>query len=271
MSFQPVIPMSGFTGWRFLSRTMAPQQAAFDRSPVVEKEVRYFQQNIAKVSSAAELVGDRKLLKVALGAYGLDSDLTNKFFIQKVLEGNTADSKALVNKLADKRYVEFAKAFGFGDFPTPNTKLSDFGDKITTLYKTRQFEVAVGEQDNDMRLALSLQRDLTAVAEKTSSEDAKWFTVLGTPSLRSVFETAFNMPSGFGSLDLDREVEELKTRTKKVFGSDSVAQFSTPATLEKLTQRFMTMSDVRQSQNSQTGASLALSMLQDSQSNRIRL
>ena len=65
MSFQPVIPMSGFTGWRFLSRTMAPQQAAFDRSPVVEKEVRYFQQNIAKVSSAAELVGDRKLLKVA--------------------------------------------------------------------------------------------------------------------------------------------------------------------------------------------------------------
>ena len=30
MTFQPVIPLTGYTGWRFLARTMDAQKAAYD-------------------------------------------------------------------------------------------------------------------------------------------------------------------------------------------------------------------------------------------------
>ena len=50
---------------------------------------------------------------VALGAFGLQDDLPNRFFIQKVLEGGTLSTDSLANKLSDPRYAALAKAFGF--------------------------------------------------------------------------------------------------------------------------------------------------------------
>ena len=69
-----------------------------------------------------------------------------------------------------------ARAFGFGDFAIPNTKKSDFADKILTAYRQRRLEAAVGTQNSDMRLALNARRELSAIAAKGLSADGKWFT-----------------------------------------------------------------------------------------------
>ncbi|MEO0912023.1 MAG: flagellar protein, partial [Pseudomonadota bacterium] len=72
MNFAPAIPLTGIAGYQFLQRTEETQRATFDRSPLLAREVEYFKENIANVLTAEELVADRQLFKVALGAFGLD-------------------------------------------------------------------------------------------------------------------------------------------------------------------------------------------------------
>ena len=245
MTFQPALPIGGFAGWQFLNRTLETQQANFNRSPVVQRDTEYFRERIGQIETAEQLVNDRRLLKVALGAFGLENDLPNRFFIRKILEEGSIDPKALGNRLSDKRYLEMAKAFGFGDFDTPNTKLSDFADRILPGFQSRQFEVAVGNQDENLRLALNLRRDLAELAGSDRSERAKWFAVLGQPPLRKVFETAFSLPQGFGAIDLDRQVTILQERTRRSFGESSISQFTDPDKLENLTRQFLLRGDLQ--------------------------
>ena len=111
MTYSPVIPVSGYAGWSFLGRTMAKQTAAFEKSPEIKRDEDYFRANIGKVNTAEELVKDRRLLKVALGAFGLDADMNNKAFIEKMLKEGTLNGSALANKLADKQYLKLTVAF----------------------------------------------------------------------------------------------------------------------------------------------------------------
>lgn len=266
MTFQPVVPFAGLAGWTMLQRTMDTQRAAFDNSAEIQREIAYFEQNIGKVTSAEALVADRRLLGVALGAFGLDDDIDNRYLVQKVLSDGTLDSTDLANKLSDKRYLAFSEAFGFGDFDTPRTQLSYFAAEITDAYRERQFEAAVGEQDNDMRLALNLQRELANLAEDDSSEDTKWFSVMGSEPLREVFETAFGLPDSFAALDIDKQLETFKARAKAAFGDTDVAQFSDAEQMEELTRLFLARSQIADFNASVSSANTALILLQSTAS-----
>ncbi len=261
MTFSPIVPFGGYSGWAFLKRTQTSQRATFDTSATVKRDEEYFRTNIGKVNSAEDLVADRRLLQVALGAYGLENDINNKYFIKKVLADGTLTDGALSSRLANKQYEKLSAAFGFGDFSTPRNKLSDFADKTLALYKERQFETAVGEQNGDYRIALNAERELPALARKSGSEDTLWYTVLGNVPLRRVFERALNLPQSFGSIDLDQQLNTMKSRLESRFGSNSVRQFSDPAKLESLVRRFLVQSDIANA-SAQTSQGSALELLQ---------
>lgn len=114
-----------------------------------------------------------------------------------MLEDGTLKTDALANKLADKSYQKLSSAFGFGNFATPSTQISDFADKIIAAYRARSFEAAVGEQDGNLRLAMNAERELKELAAKSGSDNTKWYTVLGSTPLRKVFETALGLPQAF--------------------------------------------------------------------------
>ncbi len=262
MSFTPALPLTGYAGWTFLNRTLATQSASLNATPENKRDEEYFRTNIGKIDTAEQLVNDRRLLKVALGAFGLENDINNKFFIQKVLQDGTLKTDTLANRLADKQYQKLSAAFGFGDFSTPRNKISDFPDKILAQYKTRQFEAAVGTQNSDFRLALNLQRELPAIAAKTTStENAKWFSIMGSTPLRTVFQTALGLPSSTASLDLDVQLGIFKSRTKSQFGSETVAQFADPANMDKLVRRYLLRSETNAFAQSGTG-NTALTLMQ---------
>ena len=263
MSFQPVIPFSGAAGWAFLQRTKEAQQTAFESGAVIQRDVQYFQDKIGSIETAEELVSDRRLLSVALGAYGLSDDINNTYFIWKVLEDGTLDPDALANKLSDKRYFEMANDFGFADFGTPRSQISDFGEKTVEAYKERQFEVAVGNQDQDMRLAMSLERDLGNIIVKSTSDSAKWYSVMGNPPLRQVFETALGLPSSFATIDIDKQLEVFQAKSERYFGDKSVDQFADPERLEELTRLFLARSQVAQGTAALSSNSIALTLLQN--------
>lgn len=261
MTYTPVIPLGGYAGWTFLARTRDAQKAAFTASASIQRDEAYFREKIGNISSAEELVADRRLLSVALGAFGLEADIDSRYFIRKVLEEGTLDPKALANKLADKRYLEFSRAFGFGDFATPRTKLSDFADKIIASYETRAFEVAVGEQNADMRLAMNAQRELAALAARPLGDDARWLSVMGSAPLRQVFQTALGLPSAFAALDLDKQLGVFRDRAERVLGTSEVSQFSDPRKVEGLIRVFLARSQSQADAPLYSAGSTALTLL----------
>jgi hypothetical protein len=260
MSFQPILPFGGFAGWRFLERTLPAQSATHARAPAAQRLETHFRENIGKITSAEALVKDRRLLEVALTAFGLAEDLPNRAFIQRVLESPADEPRSFVNRLADKRYGTLAAAFGFGEAQGPRTTEAGFADRVLEQFRARRFEADVGTQNDSMRLALALRRDLAALAERDISKEAGWFTVLGTPSLRRVFETAYGLPQAFGTQDIDRQAEVLRRQTERAFGSDSLSQFTDPAVMNQLIRRFFVGEQI--SQIAQVSAqSSALSLL----------
>ncbi|PTV95201.1 uncharacterized protein DUF1217 [Rhodobacter aestuarii] len=263
MSYTPIIPASGYAGWKMLNRTMDVQKAAFVNSAEIQRDEEYFREKIGSITTAEDLVADRRLLKVALGAFGLSNDIDNKYFIRKVLEEGTLDSSSLANKMADKTYLKMSEAFGFGDYEVPRTSLSSFADEILTKYETRQFEVAVGDSDNSLRLAMAAQRELPELAAKTSSNDAKWYTVIGSTSLSEVMRTALGLPTSVGSLDVDQQLSMYKDKAEYVFGTSDFSTFNETETMDKLVRNYLVRSQISAG-STMSSQSVALQLLQGS-------
>ncbi|MGQ0564903.1 MAG: DUF1217 domain-containing protein [Gemmobacter sp.] len=262
MTYTPAIPLGGYAGWTYLKRTYDTQAKAFQASTEIRRDEDYFRAKIGGVKTAEQLVSDRRLLKVALGAYGLEGDINNKYFIRKVLEDGTLKDGALANRLADKQYRALSAGFGFGDFSVPRTQLSDFADKTLAAYRTRRFESAVGTQNNDMRLALNAERELPALAAKSGSDATKWFTAMGNTPLRQVLQTALNVPASVASLDLDRQLEIFQAKAEAVFGDQGLSQFAEPAKVDALVRRFLLQSEVSALVAGQSASGGALAVMQ---------
>lgn len=114
MTFSPIVIGSGIAGYEFIKRTRDQQISLLANSPQTARDIAYFKENITKVDSATDLLDDRRLLGVALGAFGLDEDINNRAFLQRVLESDLTDPRSPANLLSDKRYQQLAQTFNFG-------------------------------------------------------------------------------------------------------------------------------------------------------------
>jgi hypothetical protein len=261
VSFQPVLPLAGYVGWGFLKRTMARQQEVQQALPAQQRDETYFRDKIGKADTAEKLVNDKRLLRIALTAFGLEGDVNNKAFIQKILEGGTLKEGSLANKLADKQYQKFAAAFGYGDSSVPRTKISTFPEEILTQFRARSFETSVGAQNNTFRLSMNAEREIPALAAKGTTELAKWYTLLGNAPLREVMQTALGLPKSFTSIDIDQQVSTLKKRAEAAFGSPDISQFKDPSKMEALVRRFILQSEMQGQAAAYSPAATALALL----------
>ena len=260
--FQPVVPLVGYAGWKFLERTLPDQQKAFVESNQINRDTDYFLSEISQVSTAEDLVANRRLLSVALGAFGLEDDIDSKFFIQKILQDGTSSSDALANRLSDKRYRSLSNAFSFGDPIGPRTGFSDFGKDIVSRYEKKQFEKAVGQQDNNLRLALNVAEGLAEVTENNAGTNSQWFSIMGNPPLRAVFEAALGLPTSVAQIDVDQQLTIFKNRSRIVFGSERADVTSSGEAQEKLIRLFLIRSQAA-NVSGHSGASTALTLLQN--------
>ena len=259
MSFTPVIPLSGIAGWRFLQRTEAVQKAAFDKSPEVQKDVAYFAEKIGKVTSAADLVADRRLLKVALGAYGLGDKIDAKAFIRKALEEGTEDKAAFANRLSDTTYAKMALAFGFGNATGARTADPGFAAKITEAYKTNAFQAAVGKASDTIRLAMNFRDQIGDLA---AGDGKSWFSVLASKPLREVFQGAYGLPAAFVNIDIDKQRDMLAAKTGQLFGKDALSAFQDPQAVEKVLRQFLATAQIREGVAPGSRGAGALALLQ---------
>lgn len=259
MPFTPVLPTSGLAGWNFLVESLDSQTEIFNRSPHIKRDVEYFENNIGSVETLDDLMSDRRLLKVTLGAFGLGEEINKGAFVRKILEEGTTDSKAFAVRLNNPDYLDMAKAL-----PVAEGRLSinrELAAGLVRRYQSESFEVELGDVDNNMRLALNFKKDISELAVKDLSENAGWFKALGSVPLRTVLESAFNMPSGFSQLDLDQQKELLADKANALFGGKGVEVFRNPEAIETTIRRFLLQEQIKTGPSSSTPGYAALSIL----------
>jgi Protein of unknown function (DUF1217) len=259
--FQPVLISSGLVGWQFLQRTYDSQLETFSQSAQLKRETDIFAEKIASITTAEDLVADRQLLTVALGAFGLQDDIDNRFFIQKMLSDGTTADDALANRFTDTRYRDFSAAFGFGPGEVRGSLLPGFAEDIVAKYQANSFEIAAGEQDDTMRIALYAERTLSDVVGGSGTQAQKWFSIMGQLPLRSLFETALGLPEAFGQADIDFQLKVFQERTERFFGVTDPAEFADPDKLDQLVTSYLARSQLNSGSVGSTGAEIALTLL----------
>ena len=163
MAFAPVIPLSGLAGFRFIEQTYDRQFALYNKSPEIQRDIDHFREAAGEVETLEDLMADRSLLRVVLGAYGLDEDLDKRAYVRKVIEEGTLANDAFANRIADSAYREMAEAVGFGNFG--NRLIHDsVREDLIARFQERQFEQAVGEQNVDIRVAMNFRREISEIA-----------------------------------------------------------------------------------------------------------
>ena len=259
--FQPIIPSQGLAGWGFLQSTLEIQKESVLSTPQTKQDIEYFTSKYPTVSSASDLVNDRRLLSVALTAFGLSADIDNKAFIQKVLDEGTSSPDALANRLADDRYRKFSMAFGLEIGQINRETRSDFLNRIVNLYENQKFQIAVGEVDDSMRIALHAQRELERMSTNSSSNDVKWLNVLGSPPLRDFFVTGFGLPQSVSQLDIDRQLEILKDKASQKFGSNKIEKFRDSSLVDDMVTSYFSNKQIKGLLSQMSASSVALSLL----------
>lgn len=263
MFFQPVVGAGGYSGWLVLQRTEPRQREIFEQSPSLQRNVDYFRENIQNAVTAKDLISDRRLLTVALGAFGLDDELNKQAFVQKILEEGTETDDTFANRLNEPKFIALADAFGYGNASAGANIIADgFSDDIISRYKARAFDLAVGEVDNDARLALNYRREIDGIVSEDSSQETIWFRIMGQQPIREVLETALNLPSEISQLDIDRQRELFEDKAAQVLGSSDPAILSDPDVMDDLLRRFFLIRQTENGPTSTTPGFSALSLLQ---------
>lgn len=242
MSFQPVLPLPGLAGWALLNQTRGRQEETFLSTGEIARDIAYFRENISSIKTSEELISDRRLLKVALGAFGLSEDLDKRAFVRKVLDEGTDDPAAFANRMVDKRYAKLAETFGFGNIAGRQTNRSGFTEKLVSAYQTRSFEIAVGTSNESFRLAMTFEREIVGIAAADTGSIAGWFSILGNLPLRQLAVDSLGLSDAFTSMSVDRQAETLKERMSSVYGVSSVADFADPDIRAKVTRGYLARS-----------------------------
>lgn len=261
MLYTPVIPATGIVGWNFLQSTYDRQFDAFTQDPQLERENEYFLENIGNVTTAEDLMKDRRLLQTALNAFGLGDEIYKGALIQRVLEDGTTADDNLASRLGDDRWVKFSESFGFGAGETVQTGSPEAMRDLVFTGEVQAFEEAIGEQDQTMRFALYAQREVPLLAEEDFSTNTKIYNILGSPPMREYFETILNLPSSFGQIDLEQQLELMKDRLSQQFGSDDLSEILATQDIEDLTVTYLARAQIRDYEASQSAGSIALTLL----------
>ena len=269
MTFTPYITSQGIAGWNFLQSTYDRQFEAFTRSGDLSNDTDYFLENIGAVQTSEDLLNDRRLLQVAVTAFGLQEEIDYRALLERVLNEGTTAPDALANTMDDQRYVELSEAFGFGSGQSLKTADKGAMQAVVDAFNTSSFEEAIGEQDEVMRNALFAQRSFpdllgdtiqeegsegslrdSAVSdflarigsdteeEETKSLEDKWQEMLNRDSLDEFFSTAFSMGNSTLTMDDAERIEAYMDTAEKLLGTSDPAIFFAPENAANVTALF---------------------------------
>ncbi|MBB3951415.1 DUF1217 domain-containing protein [Aureimonas jatrophae] len=130
--------ISTLLNYRLYTNNMARTLEQVASQAQTERAKAYYDSHIGGVATVDEFLDDYKLYSYAMKAYGLEDQINAKGLMRKVLESDLTDSNSFANKLVDKRYQAFAKAFDFSSgTKDPQAQTTAQSALVTEAYTDR--------------------------------------------------------------------------------------------------------------------------------------
>lgn len=216
--------MSAIDTFRALTREFPRTLERLARNPEVGRESRYYLERIGSVRSADDLLADPRLLRVALGAWGLEDMTYARGLLRRLLVEGTRETDAFANRIADPRFRSFARAFDFERLGAATTASENVRSGVVQRWLNAELERREGARDPTMRLALYFRRVAPTVGSTMG--------LLADRALLEVVRGGLGLPAGMSSLELDRQVSMIEQRL-------APADLRDPVQLDRLVTRFL--------------------------------
>jgi hypothetical protein len=225
-----------------MTRTLKNTAAEAD----VSRDTHYYAAHIGKVTSIDEFLGDYRLYSYAMKAHGLEDMTYAKAFMRKVLTEGVANSNTFANRLSDKRYAEFAKAFDFAGRGAQATRTTAATTETVDKFVRQTVEEDAGEKNEGVRLALYFERKAPDISTV--------FQILADPALSKVVRTALGLSDYSAMADIDQQAAYLEKRL-------DLADFQDSGKLKKFIQRFSALYDIKNPEAATGSGTTSVSML----------
>jgi hypothetical protein len=229
--------MSTLTSYLTIANNLSKWQTVTSKTATVALQNTYFQNNIGKITTPAQFVGNARLFNYAMTAFGLGNMTYAKSMMQKVLEQGTTSSTALANTLNNPQILAFAKAFDFAGQGTGLTQGAGFASSIVAKYNEQSLETSQGKQNPAVQLALYFQQQAPNVSDV--------YGILGDKALLQVVQTTLNLSPYMSLEPIDAQYQLLSNKI-------NVADFKDPTKLQSFISRFCAMNDYNSSGGTQS-------------------
>ena len=191
--------LNTYLSYQLINRDIDRSIDRIGKQPLVDRETRYYLDNITKVKTVDDFVSDSRLFKYAMKAFGLGDMDYAKAFMAKALKEGVEDPDSFANKLSDKRYAEFVRTFNF----------AKLGDATTVYVKAQQqttenyaLQAAINGTDADtVRTETAYY---TANIGKVKSID----DLMSNSRLYAYAMTAYGLDASIDNTDMMRKVLE---------------------------------------------------------------
>lgn len=210
---------------RDLDRTLALKAA---EAPVA-LEIANYRERIGEIRSLDAFLADTRVFRFAMTAFGLEEMAFAKGYMRKVLAEGVSRPDAFAYRINDPRFEEFARTFDFERLGEETTRSPAVLEPVVQRYVRQSLEVAAGEENEGVRLALYFRR--------AAPEVSSVYGLLADPALAQVVRTALGLPDQMASAPIDRQVAAIDKRL-------DVASLRDPEALERMIVRFASLWDV---------------------------
>ncbi|AZO13152.1 DUF1217 domain-containing protein [Mesorhizobium sp. M3A.F.Ca.ET.174.01.1.1] len=221
--------MNTYTSYQLIAKDIPKAIDQVESQPAVKRETEYYLANIGNAKTIDDFVGNTRLFNYAMKAFGLEDMAYAKAFMVKALKEGVSDEDSFANKLTDKRYAEFVKAFNFAAHGETATIYTSAQQGTVDKYMRQTLEENAGETNQGVRLALYFQRKAPTITN--------WYDVLADTALSSVVRTALGLPDSFASADIDKQAQLFEQKL-------DIADFKDTDKLSKFLTRFTSLWEI---------------------------
>ncbi|SIQ05391.1 Protein of unknown function [Rhizobium sp. RU33A] len=212
------------------------------------KKAEVYQERIQSIDTVKELLADREVIDVVVGAYGLDAENVTDDFLKQVFASDLSDPKSFVNQQPDGRWAELVASFNFdanGNLTRETIgTVQQRGETLETVnkYLRQTLEENEGASNEAVRLALYFERTAPNITDA--------YGLIADDALMAVFRTTFGFSDEFSNMDVDQQARVINDNL-------DLAELQDPAKLERFLQRYTAMYDTENN----VGASSAATIL----------
>jgi len=225
-----------------ITRDMSASLKRVGQQPTVKRDSDYYLKTIGSIKSMDAFLGNDRVYRYAMKAFGLSDMIYAKAFVRKVLTDGIDSNKSFANQLADPRFRDLAATFNFKAHGSATTAFDKTQQGVVDKFLQSQLEEQAGQQNEGVRLALYFQRKASGI---TSA-----FSILADPALLKVAQVALGLPASTSAANIETQANLIKSKI-------DVERLDEPAVLAKFLTRFTSLWELNNGGGASAASSLA--------------